>query len=137
MGWRMAGSALLAVPGDATMTAVVAGLGAAIGAVGRYELTRLVNRLYGHHWPLATLLINWLGCWLLGGLTGWQCDHLMTVLLGTGMLGGLTTFSTFSHEVVMLADQRRWGAVVSYLLLSVGGGLLLAAGGLWWGLHFR
>lgn len=119
------------------MMAVVAGLGAAIGALGRYGMTRLVQRVYGNYWPLATLLINWLGCALLGGLTGWQVGHLMTVLIGTGVLGGFTTFSTFSHEVVMLADQRRFGAVLGYVSLSVGGGLLLAAGGLWLGLHFH
>lgn len=119
------------------MMAAVAGLGAAIGALGRYETTRWVQRVYGNRWPLATLLINWLGSGLLGGLTGWQLAHPLTVLLGAGILGGFTTFSTFSHEVVMLADQRRFGAVIGYLLLSVVGGLLLAAGGLWWGLHFR
>lgn len=115
----------------------IAGLGAAVGALGRYATTRLVTRLYGQHWPLATLLINWLGCLLLGGLMGYQLDHGVMVLLGTGILGGFTTFSTFSHEVVMLVDQRRFGAMIGYLFLSVVGGLILAAGGLWWGLYLR
>lgn len=113
--------------------AVVAGLGATVGALGRYETTRLVQRCYGNHWPLATLVINLLGCLLLGLLTGWQASHWVTVLLGTGVLGGFTTYSTFSHEVVMLADQRRFGAMLGYLGLSVLGGLLLAAGGFWLG----
>ncbi|MFD1549276.1 fluoride efflux transporter FluC [Levilactobacillus fuyuanensis] len=119
------------------MMAAVAGVGAAIGALGRYGTTRLIQRWLGNHWPVATIAINWLGSFLLGGLTGWQFDRPLTVLLGTGILGGFTTFSTFSHEVVMLADQRRFGTALGYLVLSVGGGLLLAASGLWCGLHFR
>ncbi|WP_407885618.1 fluoride efflux transporter FluC [Levilactobacillus sp. N40-8-2] len=119
------------------MMAAVAGLGAAIGALGRYGMTRLIQRWTGNRWPVATLVINWLGCFLLGGVTGWQMTQLAAVLLGTGILGGFTTFSTFSHELVMLADQRRFGAALGYLGLSVGGGLLLAASGLWCGLHFR
>lgn len=111
----------------------VAGLGAALGALARYGTTRWVQTIYGNHWPLATLLINWLGCALLGLLTGWQINRLWLVLLGTGALGGFTTYSTFSHEVVMLLDQRRFVAAAGYLLLSVSGGLLLAAGGLWLG----
>lgn len=116
------------------MMAALAGLGAMLGALGRYGTTRLVQRWYGNHWPVATLTINWVGCLLLGGLTGLQVSNLLAILLGTGILGGFTTFSTFSHEVVMLADQRRFGAVLGYLLLSVLGGVLLAAAGFWWGL---
>lgn len=109
--------------------AAIAGLGAALGALARYEMTRLIQSIHGNHWPLATLLINWLGSILLGFLTGWQADQMMTVLLGTGILGGFTTYSTFSHEVVMLADQRRYGAMTAYLSLSVLGGLALASAG--------
>ncbi|MFD1454382.1 fluoride efflux transporter CrcB [Levilactobacillus lanxiensis] len=117
--------------------AAVAGLGATVGALGRYGMTRLVQSYHGNRWPLATLLINWLGCLLLGFLTGWQATNLTAILLGTGVLGGFTTYSTFSHEVVMLADQRRYGAMTLYLLLSVVGGLILAAGGSWLGWLFR
>ncbi|KRK37689.1 hypothetical protein FD07_GL002297 [Levilactobacillus parabrevis ATCC 53295] len=123
--------------GGGIMMAAVAGFGAAIGALGRYGTTRVIQRWTGNHWPVATLAINWVGCFLLGGLSGWQLDQPLTVLLGTGILGGFTTFSTFSHELVMLADQRHFGAALGYLVLSVGGGLLLAASGLWCGLHFR
>lgn len=115
------------------MMAGIAGLGAALGALGRYGTTRWLQAIYGNHWPVATLLINWLGSALLGFLTGWQIAHLWLVLLGTGVLGGFTTYSTFSHEVVMLLDQRRFAAAAGYLSLSVGGGLLLDAGGLWLG----
>ncbi|WP_225419751.1 fluoride efflux transporter FluC [Levilactobacillus cerevisiae] len=119
------------------MMAAIAGLGATVGALGRYEMTRWVQARRGNRWPLATLLINWLGSLLLGLLTGWQLNHVTLVLLGTGMLGGFTTYSTFSHEVVMLADQRRYGAMAGYLALSVLGGLLLAAAGLWLGWLLR
>ncbi|KRK85992.1 hypothetical protein FC99_GL002085 [Levilactobacillus koreensis JCM 16448] len=115
------------------MMAVLAGVGAAIGALGRYGSSQLVTKLVGTRWPLATLVINWSGSLLLGVLTGWQVDYVLTVILGTGILGGFTTYSTFSHEVVMLVDQRRWGAALSYLLLSVGVGVVLAGLGVYLG----
>jgi len=114
----------------------LAGIGAAIGALGRYGSSQLGAKLMGTRWPVATLLINWLGSLLLGLLTGWQATHVMTVLFGTGVLGGFTTYSTFSHEVVMLVDQRRWGAALGYLLLSVVGGLALAGLGVYLGRMF-
>ncbi|QCZ42740.1 fluoride efflux transporter FluC [Levilactobacillus brevis] len=116
---------------------VVAGLGAAVGALGRYGLTRLVQSLYGNQWPLATLLINWLGCLILGLITGWHWDQTTMVLVGTGVLGGFTTYSTFSHELVMLAYQRRYLAMLGYLSASVIGGLLLAFGGFSLGMVIR
>jgi len=114
----------------------LAGVGAAIGALGRYGSSQLVTKMMGTRWPLATLVINWFGSLLLGGLTGWQVDHVLTVVFGTGVLGGFTTYSTFSHEIVMLVDQRRWGAALSYLLLSVGGGVILAGLGVYLGVIF-
>lgn len=116
--------------------AALAGLGAAVGALGRYEITKWVTGLWGNRWPFATLLINLLGSLLLGLLTGLQWGTWPTVIIGTGVLGGFTTYSTFSHELVMLFDQRRYGAALSYGLASVGGGLLLAALGLMVGLRF-
>ncbi|KRN01989.1 hypothetical protein FD13_GL000443 [Levilactobacillus senmaizukei DSM 21775 = NBRC 103853] len=115
--------------------AVGVGLGAAIGALARYAVTRLLQPLTQNRWPVATLLINWLGSGLLGALTAASLSHWLVVCLGTGVLGGFTTYSTFSHEMVMLADQRRYGALISYLILSVGGGLALAALGFWGMLH--
>ncbi|MFC6273972.1 fluoride efflux transporter FluC [Levilactobacillus tangyuanensis] len=113
------------------MMAVGVGLGAAVGALGRYTITRYLQPHVSNGWPLATLLINWFGSLLLGGLTAVGWGHWLVVTVGTGVLGGFTTYSTFSHEMVMLADQRRYGALISYLILSVGGGLALAALGFW------
>ncbi|MFC6259734.1 fluoride efflux transporter FluC [Levilactobacillus fujinensis] len=118
------------------MMAGLAGVGAAIGALGRYGSSQFVTKLTGTYWPLATLLINWLGSLLLGLLTGWHAEYTLTVVLGTGVLGGFTTYSTFSHEFVMLVDQRRWGAAMSYLLLSVVGGLGLAGLGFYLGITY-
>lgn len=119
-----------------TLMAALAGLGAALGALGRYATTKWVTGRWGNRWPFATLMINLLGSLLLGLLTGWQWGTWPTVILGTGALGGFTTYSTFSHELVMLLDQRRYGAALGYGLASVGGGLLLAALGLFVGLRF-
>ena len=102
------------------------GCGAALGAVLRYLLTTLWKR-QRIDWPLATLVINLSGAFVLGILTG----HLVPgsaamTFWGVGVLGGYTTFSTFNTELIAMIDERRWDAFAAYLLLSYGGGLLLA-----------
>lgn len=102
------------------------GIGSAIGAVLRYLLTQLWKKQQ-RNWPLATLLINVSGAFLLGLLTGRLAANSSTMLfLGTGILGGYTTFSTFNTEMVALIDEHRWGSFWLYLIASYGGGLVAA-----------
>lgn len=102
------------------------GCGSALGALLRYWLTvwwkkRRID------WPFATLLINLTGALALGGLTGHLLATGSTMLFwGTGLLGGYTTFSTFNTEMVAMIDEQRWGSLLSYALLSYGGGIAAA-----------
>ena len=80
------------------------GLGGFAGSVLRYLLGVYVQRLWkGHEFPYATLLINVLGCILIGFLSQlFESQHVLReevrLLLMVGFLGGFTTFSTFSNE---------------------------------------
>jgi len=122
------------------MTAMlVLGVAAAggVGAVARLVLDGLLRARVRIAYPLGTTVINVTGSFLLGLVTGLALAHGLPAewraVLGTGFLGGYTTFSTASYETVRLAQQRRYRAAlvngVGMLVLA-----LAAAGlGLWLG----
>jgi CrcB protein len=111
-------------PDRATLAVVI--LGGAVGSVLRYAVTRAVHPA-ADGFPTATLIINLTGSLLLGALLVavteiWRPHHLLRPLLGTGVLGGYTTFSTFALEVRGTSS----GIASGYLLASVVGGVLAA-----------
>ena len=81
--------------------------GGAVGSGGRYLLTLAAHRFWGGGFPFGTFSVNVLGSFLLGALlTAWpvhpdETTHLR-LALGTGVLGGFTTYSTFNYETVQL-----------------------------------
>ncbi|MDQ2585853.1 fluoride efflux transporter FluC [Saccharothrix yanglingensis] len=81
------------------MTALLVFAGAATGAVLRYLTTRLLR---GDS-PRAVLLVNVVGSFALGWVAG--SSPALTALVGTGLCGGLTTYSTFSHDTVTLVER--------------------------------
>lgn len=93
-------------------------LGAAggIGAVVRYVLDTAVSRRVKGPLPFATIGINVTGSLLLGLIAGavlaGVADPVLQAVLGTGFLGGYTTFSTASYQSVSLALNGRWAAAV-------------------------
>ena len=99
-----------------------------IGAALRFVVDGVVRRRTTGTFPLATMIINATGSLMLGLLTGLalagRLPPLWQLVIGTGLLGGYTTFSTASVETVRLAEQgRRLAAVVNGL-----GMLVLCAG---------
>lgn len=113
-------------------------IGGGLGATARYGLTMLARRVGPEAaLPWGTFAANMVGCAALGLLAVLFAESTLPreVKLGatTGLLGGLTTFSTFSHETLMLAQADRWGLAA----LNLGGnlivGLLAAAAGGWLG----
>jgi CrcB protein len=103
--------------------AVVAG-GGALGASGRHLIGKAVQAWAAVPFPVGTLCVNVLGCLLFGAVfvllrpesaVGVR-SHLF---LTTGLLGGFTTFSTFSHETVELALAGRWAPAAGYAALSL------------------
>ena len=109
--------------------------GGAVGAAARYNLGRLVFHLGGVGLPFGTLIANLLGGLLMGVLAGVLArsdfvDEPWRLLLGVGLLGGFTTFSAFSLEVLNMIERGNWGIALGYALLSVGGSVLALFAGL-------
>ena len=113
------------------------GAGGAIGALLRYGIavaTATVLPLTSG-FPLGTFLANMLGAFLMGFLyqtflqTSMQSD-VLRLFLTTGLLGALTTFSTFALEGVLLFKTGQSGMAIFYILISNLCGLLLLWGGI-------
>lgn len=105
---------------------VAIALGSAAGGVLRQALTEAVTFVAGSGFPWGTWLVNVLGSAAIGGLSAaaalglpsaWSLGSRHAVM--TGVLGGFTTFSTFSIQAVTLCQQGRWGAAAAYVVLSV------------------
>ncbi|WP_240537132.1 fluoride efflux transporter CrcB [Marinomonas flavescens] len=111
-------------------------LGGATGALGRYGATRWINNHWHHHFPLATMLINILGCFLMGvafvvvseKMPNWEQHY--RPFIQVGLLGAFTTFSTFSLEIVSLINMQAWLSAAGYLLLSCTLGIAGVAAGI-------
>jgi CrcB protein len=114
-------------------------LAGGLGAALRLFVDGVVRSRLRTTLPVGTLLINTVGSLLLGLITGLTLAFSLPVawqlVLGGGLMGGFTTFSTASYEAVRLAQDRRSVAAVAtglgMLVVSVGCAFL----GLWLGLH--
>jgi fluoride exporter len=111
------------------------GIGAALGAWLRWGLGLWLNPLVANM-PMGTLVSNLVGGYLVGVAVA--VFHLnvelspeVRLFVVTGFLGGLTTFSSFSAEVVALMQRAEWGWAVGTIGLHVGGSLLMTLLGLW------
>lgn len=120
------------------MSVLLVALGGAVGACLRFLADRWVQARHDTGFPWGTLAVNAAGSLLLGLLTGaalfGTSPPLVRPLIGVGLCGALTTYSTFGYESVKLVtDGARWFAVLNVLGtvlagLGAGGiGLLLAA----------
>lgn len=111
------------------IAAVAAGAG--LGAVLRWGAGLWLNAVWPQL-PLGTLLVNCVGGLLMGlclvWLARWPSD-LWRLFLMTGFLGGLTTFSAFSAESLLLLQRGQMGAALAHTLAHVLGALGCAAGG--------
>jgi CrcB protein len=115
-------------------------LGASIGALSRWQLSLWLNQ--GHALlPWGTLTANWAGAWLVGVAVVFfqsqtQLDPAWRLAIITGFLGALTTFSTFSVEVVSMLQHGRWLLATGNAGLHLLGSLLLTVVGMkmagWW-----
>ena len=104
-------------------------LAAMLGGLVRYFLS--IQLPTSPDFPWGTLLVNYLGIFCLiylvkGYLVYKGSSKGLVLALGTGVCGGLTTFSSLLLDAVKLLDTGRYLSLVMYLLLSIGGGLLLA-----------
>ena len=101
----------------------LAGAGAAVGALSRYGIMRLALPLNRWPLPIATLFINLTGALLLGWILTSSLPPNWQIFLGTGIMGGYTTFSTFNTELLAMLDEGKTARWWGYMLISVLGGL--------------
>ena len=81
------------------------------------------------HWPWATFIVNIVGAFILGFVTTRLLERLppsayRRPLLGTGLCGGLTTFSTMQVETLQMIEHQTYGLAAAYTLISIAAGLL-------------
>ena len=124
------------------MNIIIAGLGASLGAILRYFITNYGKK----HWeelkkhylnlPFPTLFINLTGTLILGFVFGIKVNPFFYALVGTGVMGGYTTFSTLNTELVALYHSKNYSGLVLYALASYVGGLILVCVGYYSGRLF-
>jgi CrcB protein len=112
---------------DLDVLATVA-LGGAVGALGRYGVAEaLPHRTPGFPW--STFTVNVVGCLLIGLLMWFVLDvwgehRYLRPFIGVGLLGGFTTFSTYSVDILDLLRAGAWPTAVAYAVTSVLTGLV-------------
>ena len=116
---------------DTIRNIIAVGAGSFIGGIARY-LVSLAMKGISKGFPWATVLVNLLGCLIIGLLWGFLSRNASEstswgLFLTVGLCGGFTTFSTFSKEALtMLQTGQIWG-FVSYITLSILAGIALVA----------
>jgi CrcB protein len=111
-----------------TQVLAVAG-GAAVGALLRWRAGLWLNSAWAG-FPLGTLLVNAVGGLMVGAALAWfeqSPNETLRLLLVTGFLGGLTTFSAFSAESLLMLNRGQFGLAAGHTLAHVLGALLCAA----------
>jgi CrcB protein len=116
---------------------LLAGMGGAIGSIGRVLMSNFVTRFAGEEFPFGTIAVNVTGSILMGVLAGYGESEPGKLLfsqpartfLMIGLLGGYTTFSSFSLQTFLLIEQGNMTGAFLNVLLSV----LLCVAGIWVG----
>jgi CrcB protein len=104
------------------------GLGGALGTLARYGVSIGCQQRFGAAFPYGTLTVNVVGSFFLGaimhvGLTTDLLSPTMRLALGTGVMGGFTTYSTFNYETLKLFQEGAWLTGIANVLVTLLGGL--------------
>ncbi|MDQ4044902.1 MAG: fluoride efflux transporter CrcB [Chloroflexota bacterium] len=111
------------------------GIGGAMGALGRYVVGRELTERTNSVFPYGTFTVNMIGAFLIGVLfavlteRGIGHDHLRFLLV-VGLLGGFTTFSSYTLEAISLFESGHWATGLAYVLGSNILGILACFGGI-------
>jgi len=101
------------------------GLGGAAGSSLRYIVSGLIQSQTTSGFPFGTLLVNVVGCFIIGLLIGStmsapiKINDNLRLLFATGFCGGFTTFSAFSAESIAFFDKGEFGLAATYIISSV------------------
>jgi fluoride exporter len=116
----------------ALMTVVWVIVAGGLGSGARYMVGQWAGQALGMSFPYGTLLVNLVGCFLLGAAVqfsasgSWSPD--LRAAIAAGFLGGFTTYSSFNQETLALLTGGAAGAAIAYVAVTIAGGL--AAGSL-------
>lgn len=106
------------------------GIAGMVGSLLRYMTGLALPHGGADAFPLNTLFVNLIGCFLLSWLTfhkfGIRVPDWLRTAVGTGLIGSFTTFSTLSLETAQFIQYHRWGYAIGYVLISLWGGILMA-----------
>ncbi|KAA0681095.1 fluoride efflux transporter CrcB [Roseomonas genomospecies 6] len=105
-------------------TLVAVALGGAVGSAARYLLMTVVGHWFGTQFPYGTLVVNAVGCFTMGVLAElaalvWSPSPELRALVMVGVLGGFTTFSSFTLDVGVLVARNALPAAAGYILASM------------------
>ena len=101
-------------------------IGGGIGSILRFSLSLLLKP-YCLSFPLSTLIVNLCGSFAIGYFALLTChNELLNRFIVIGILGGLTTFSSFSYEMITLLNEEKWIYLLFYILSNLIGGCYLA-----------
>ena len=105
-------------------TYIAVAIGGAVGAMGRYWLSTLIETYNSSHYPYGTFLVNVAGSFLIGVCFIVFAEKLHLVdpwrpFIVIGFLGALTTFSTYSLDALLLFQQGHYNTALLYVLSSV------------------
>ena len=107
---------------------LIVAMGGAVGASLRHLVGMMALRAFGSGFPYGTLICNIAGSFLMGMLVEmialrFNVGTEVRLFLATGLLGGFTTFSTFSLDIVSLTERGQVGPALFYIAISLAGGI--------------
>ena len=115
---------------------IIVGFGGFFGSVFRYLIYLLSNNLIGYSFPLGTILVYIIGCFLIGLTYQIFSDMIslsdnLKLFMTIGFLGGFTTFSAFSLDVFLLYQSNSKLVAIIYIFITLVLSLLAMLGGMW------
>ena len=115
---------------------IIVGFGGFFGSIFRYLIYLLSNNLIGYSFPLGTILVYIIGCFLIGLTYQIFSDMIslsdnLKLFMTIGFLGGFTTFSAFSLDVFLLYQSNSKLVAIIYIFITLVLSLLAMLGGMW------
>ena len=110
---------------------LLVGAGGAVGSILRFLTSVYIVRSEPWPFPVATFIVNIIGCFCIGLFANLIPTENLRFLLIAGFCGGFTTFSTFASENIFLINNNQWWLAVIYIVASI----IIGLGAVWLGMY--